>query len=292
MVYDFGSRHIVTLADGDRINTYYTAGVRNSMVILFHGLAGSIQSDYIRRTFLLAKKMGLHSVVVNHRGADDPEGLARNPYHSGRGEDASDVISYYRRLFPELQIIAIGFSLSGSIVLNLVSEQRGSCLPDRAISVNAPLDLENCSKRLSSGFNRLYDSRFVLRLSKDLQKGFATGRLEKDYRVSRFSTLRDFDEIFTAPASGFRSREHYYQSCSVKPHLPKIKVPTLMLTAADDPFIDVKDYQEASCSDQVQVHIEPVGGHVGYLSAGTPLRPQRWLDSFLEAHLVNWTGLK
>jgi predicted alpha/beta-fold hydrolase len=86
---------------------------------------------------------------------------------------------------------------------------------------------------------------------------------------------------------GFLSRDDYYQRCSAKDHLGKIKIPTVILTAQDDPFVDFVDYQSASFSDQVLLHSEKVGGHMGYLSLG--VKEHRWLDYALREYLQ---GLK
>jgi pimeloyl-ACP methyl ester carboxylesterase len=96
-------------------------------------------------------------------------------------------------------------------------------------------------------------------------------------------TPSEFDDIFTAVEFGFANRQDYYNQCSTWRHLHQVDVPTIMLTAADDPFIPVETYLDAQLSDSIILHIEPVGGHVGYYAGNSrKYGTNRWLDYFLE----------
>ncbi len=283
--------HIITLKDGDQLKIYIHRGQKPVVITLFHGLAGDIQSDYMQRTAVLAEKMDCTLVLVNHRGAHSGLALAKHPYHSGKGEDASDVFEWLREKFPQQFLLGIGISMSGSILLNLLSGLRGTVKPDAVITVNAPLDLKKGSMQLARGLNRIYDIRFVHRLSRDLRRKHQLGLLDRKYQIPISATLYDFDRIFTGPATEFKTRENYYASCSVRDHLQSVDRPCIMLTAFDDPFVDVHDYLQAKKSEWVQMHIEPTGGHVGYLG----LEPDngkvmRWLDYFLKESILKLTA--
>lgn len=278
---DLGELHKVILPDGDRLFTYMTPGASDFVVVMFHGLSGDVRSDYMQRTALLCQKLGHTFVLVNHRGAGEGFLEARHPYHSGRAEDISAVIQFLREKYPSKKIIAAGYSMSGNILLSLLGGFRGVALPDGAIAVNAPIDLSQGSALLKRGFNRVYDFRFVLRLRKLIEEKHRLG-LSDRYEVSRWATLWDFDEIYTAPASGFKNRDDYYRQCSAINYINNIKTPTYVLTAHDDPFVSSLHYQGLGLPRCVQVHIEERGGHMGYLSSrATPLGSTRWLDYYL-----------
>jgi predicted alpha/beta-fold hydrolase len=101
----------------------------------------------------------------------------------------------------------------------------------------------------------------------------------KDIALSRWASLYDFDEVYTGPVAGFGTREKYYDLCSANRYLKNVKIPTYMMTAADDPFIDVSAYREAEISPNVIRHIEEHGGHLGYFSGSpTSYGTRRWLD--------------
>src|SRR5579872_1060681 len=103
----------------------------------------------MHRTAILALKRGYMVYAFNHRGCGLGAGLARHPYHSGRAEDLSAAIAFGRSQHPRARHVAIGFSLSANALLLLLGGERGKTLPDQAIAVNAPLDLETCSRSLA-----------------------------------------------------------------------------------------------------------------------------------------------
>lgn len=279
-----GDRIELTHADGDRTVAYVLRGTSNIVVYLFHGLTGSVDSTYIHRTARIARKLDHTVVMMNHRGCGEGAGLARHPYHSGRAEDLSTAIKWGREKFPKARHVAVGFSLSANALLLLMGGGRGDVQPDAAIAVNGPIDLASCSRTLYSGLNRIYDLKFVAECQMELKQRLLTPEEIERYRVPPWSTLHHFDSVYTAPAGGFKSREHYYETCSAEPWLMKIDKPTIVFTAADDPFIVVDAYRRAKPSSHVQMHIEEVGGHMGYLSKGNGF-VDRWLDRALEKAL-------
>jgi predicted alpha/beta-fold hydrolase len=64
---------------------------------------------------------------------------------------------------------------------------------------------------------------------------------------------------------GFADALDYYRRASALPFIPPIKVPTLILTARDDPFIAVKPFLELAPPAHVEVQVLERGGHLGFL---------------------------
>lgn len=272
-----GRRVDIPLADGDILTGFIQEGTSNTLVYVFHGLAGSTDSTYMHRTSIIAQKLGHSVFLVNHRGAGEGAGQSKGPYHSGRGEDLSAAIAFGRKLFPNKRHLAIGFSMSGNALLCLLSGLRGETLPDAAITVNAPIQLEKASHLLGTGWNKIYDMKFYLQCRRDVAISKQDPELKK--KLPFLSSIREFDSLYTAPAGGFESREHYYLSCSTDTHLEKIKVPSIIFTAKDDPFVPFEGYAGAKVSKSVITHFEEFGGHMGYLTQGkTPLGTLRWQD--------------
>lgn len=279
-----GQRVAVSLEDGDQLVGFVQNGTSNTVVHIFHGLAGSTDSTYIHRTSILAQKQGHTVYIWNHRGCGEGVGLAKGPYHSGRAEDLSSAIEVGRKMFPKHRHIAIGFSMSGNALLLLLSGKRGTVKPDAAISVNAPIHLEKCARVLKTGINRVYDIKFYLQCRRDLFA--AQNEILKDLKVPRLMTLHNFDNLYTAPAGGFKNREDYYRSCSTHELLEKIEVPTIVMTAKDDPFVPYESYEQAKLSKNMILHAEEIGGHMGYLVKGkTPYGTIRWQDYALHEAL-------
>ncbi len=283
-----GERFDFPLAGGDILTSRFFPGSRPVVCYLFHGLAGSIESSYMQRTARICQELGISVYLCNHRGCGEGAGLATEPYHSGRGEDLSAVIEAGRKRHPGFSHIAIGFSLSGSALLNLLAGRRGHCKPDVGIVVNSPIHLESASRMLHQGLNRLYDFRFVCTLMKELKVESKRRSIKLDPRLSTWMTLYDFDEYHTAPAAGFKDRQDYYDRCSTWQHLQDINTPTLMITSEDDPFVPYEHYEKAKLSPSVILHAEKKGGHMGYLNSEVTARgDRRWLDYALESYLKN-----
>lgn len=283
---NFGTQFEVDLPDGDRLFCFHIPGASDTVVSVYHGLSGDVTSDYMQRTALVCQKLGHSVVLVNHRGAGIGAAYARNPYHSGRAEDMSAVLKKLREMFPAKKQIAVGFSMSANILLCLLGGFRGEVKPDAAITVNAPIDLMQGSQLLKTGFNRIYDLRFVLRLRKNVEEKFRQGLITQKYEIPAWSTIWDMDQIYTAPAAGFKDRFDYYQNCSAIHYLSKIQTPTYVLTAQDDPFVSVENYMKASFSKSTMLHVEARGGHMGYLAKqNTPLGSVRWLDYYVHEAL-------
>ena len=277
--------HDVPLEDGDRLRAFHHPGTTDVLVMIFHGLSGDSSADYVRLAIGAARRSGHSVLAVNHRGCGAGRGLARGLYHSGRGDDLGAVCAYAREHLPESRRLIVGFSLSGNaLLLNL--QRRDWEQPDAGIAINPPVHLEHCSERISSGVNRVYDQRFVRRCTRLLRERVEDGLLPRDYAIPKVATLWEFDERVTAPLGGFADARDYYARCSTWQGFEAIERPVVLLTAADDPFVPVEDFEGARKAPCVHLHVEPTGGHVGYLEgiAGR-LGARKWLSGALEHYL-------
>ena len=281
-----GERHEIHLSDGDKLVGVFFKGTSKHIVYFFHGLAGSSEADYMQRSALVCQKLGHSVFLINHRGCGVGRGLAIKPYHSGRAEDISDVLKYGKNHFPNQRHLVVGFSLSGNALLLLLTGQRGSLKPDGAIAVNAPINLFRAAELLQTGFNRIYDLRFVIKCRNEIKGRRFSSPNQTAIKIPWNANMTDLDSLYTVPEGGFKSREHYYQTCSAKNWLSQITVPTVMLTTQDDPFVSAQDYLDVKLPSAVYLHIEDVGGHMGYITNDpTPLGTRRWLDYALHESL-------
>jgi hypothetical protein len=239
----------------------------------------------MRRIASMFWSQGHDVIAADHRGTGDGQGLAAKPYHMGSTADLSAVFQTGRALFPGALHVAIGFSLSATALLLLLGRDRdqGLCQPDRAVAVSPVVNMEAASRRLSQGLNRLYELRFVNVLCHQIEERWRRGLIPSRIRVSRAMTLRDLDAAYTAPQAGFRDRDDYYQSCSCGRHLHDIRVPTVILDSTDDPFATARDMEGLDVSPAVHLHVEPLGGHMGFVSKAVP--GYRWLDYALDHYV-------
>jgi predicted alpha/beta-fold hydrolase len=281
------SRREVALEDGERLVVHTLAGTSGVRVHLFHGLASDADSDTMRRTADVLARRG-HSVwAANHRGCGAGRGLAARPYHSGSSADLAAVLAASRAEAPELAHVALGFSLSGNALLLMAAEQRAPWLRG-LVSVNPPVDLARSSVDIHRGPCRLYELRFLWRLRRAIAERERDGLARRAYRIPLFASLRQFDDLYTAPEGGFASADDYYERCSAGPRLGEITTPGVILTAAADPFVDPGVYRGLALPANLLLHVEAFGGHVAYLERyGAGAR--HWLDGAL-AHYVEALG--
>ena len=266
----------VRLRDGDQLLTYTSPGQSDVVVYLMHGLGGSTASSYMRRTARALSGAGHTVVAVNHRGSGGIPGLHHLPYQTGRISDLEDLLRSGQREHPGQRLIVVGFSLSGNTLLKHLALSK--TLPDAAIAVNPPVDLESTSLHLLRGFRRLYDFRILQSCRRWVPQLRGRNEPMPRYRVPVFSSLREFDRLYIAPVSGFRDRDEYYRSASSAPRLEHIRTPTVLMSSEDDPIVQAADLRRAKLSAQVTLHMEPHGGHLGYVSGHpTPAGSRHWL---------------
>jgi predicted alpha/beta-fold hydrolase len=277
--------HTVTLPDGDRIILHddcpaaWQAGDRTALLI--HGLTGDHTSGYMVRVASKLNACGVRSFRMDLRGCGAGLGLARLPYHSGRSDDAASALNAIGEICPGSPTALIGFSLGGNITLKLVGESAHD-LPDnldRAMAICPPVDLLACVRALGRGVNRLYDRHFVSGLTQQVAK---LRRLIPDAPSLPAGHaprgVFDFDDMFTAPVCGFGTALNYYRLCSSAQFVPAIRIPTLILAAANDPLVPSDVFAGLQLSPAVTLCLPRSGGHMGFISHRNGAPDRHWMD--------------
>ena len=275
--------------DGDFVDVDFVDGVAGSpWVHLYHGLEGSSNSPYARMLMAHVQRRGWRGSVFHFRGCSGEPNRLPRAYHSGDTEEIQWSLARVRRLAGKGAVYAAGVSLGGNAFAKWLGENGGKATRyvDRAAAVSAPLDLMAAGEALGRGFARLYSWHFLSTL-----KQGALAKLERfpglydAATVRRARSLRDFDNVVTAPLHGFRDTDDYWTRASAKPHLKGIRVPTLLLNARDDPFLPAAALPAPSeVSKSVRLEFPDSGGHVGFVTAPFPGHiewlPQRLLHFF------------
>jgi predicted alpha/beta-fold hydrolase len=280
------------LPGGDRlalhVSTPRSWRPENPTVALVHGLCGCARSTYIVRLARKLLRCGTRAVRVDLRGCGAGRGLAREPYHSGRSEDLLAVARALREESPRSPLSLVGYSLGGNMTLKLAGElgSDGRELLRSVAAVSPPVDLLASSNAVSLPKNRIYQRTFLKLLRRDLERRRADFPDETTIDLPEKLTMREFDELFTAPRCGFRDALDYYLRTSALPLLPSIAIPALILAAEDDPLVDSRALFAASLPPNVEVRRTRRGGHLGFL--GFPGAPGgcRWMDH----QLLDWIG--
>ena len=256
--------------DGDFIDIDWTAAAGTGsapLLVLFHGLEGSSNSQYARGLMHAAVQRGWRGVVVHFRGCSGEINRLPRAYHSG---DSAEIDWILRRLRAQHNgaLFAAGVSLGGNALLKWLGEQRAAAnvVVHRAAAVSAPVDLHAAGRALEQGFNMIYTNNFLATMKR---KSFAKLRthpgLFDPSKLRATRTLREFDDLVTAPLHGFAGVDAYYTRASSKPLLMCVTVPTLLLNARNDPFLPGTALPELrQLSHAITPAFPDEGGHVGF----------------------------
>jgi predicted alpha/beta-fold hydrolase len=294
----------IPLPDGDRLVVMDAAPLApgrfdGAVCHLMHGLTGSSDSNYIRMVAAVLRRQGARVMAFNHRGQGPGAGLAKGLYHSGSFRDLWAAVGASRVRYPGLHQLCVGFSLSANTALLGITEKGiglgEEVLPDAVLAVNPPVELRACAIAIETGFNKLYDRNFVRGLREALSVRQSRGWIPADITIPKGASVRGADEAMTAPLAGYGSADEYYADCSSGPRLGTLRRPAVILSSGDDPFIEAADIERAAMDTQVFVHIEPRGGHLGYLtrpsdvpsefSSELPGLGRRWLPDAISHYL-------
>lgn len=275
-------REIVTLADSDQIVLHDDCPARwqrgDRVAILIHGLGGSHESGYMRRIAGKLTAAGVRAFRMDMRGCGAGARLARWPFHGGRSSDLAAASTAVERICPGSPQTVIGFSLGGNVVLKLLGEwgAHSPAVVDRAMAFNPPMDLHASVQNILQPANRIYQQFFLRGLLRMAHTRAAW--LQEPVATHRCRTILAFDETYTAPICGFQSAVDYYRRSSASPLIESIRVPTLIVSAADDPLVPASLFSSLGASPPVAARIVAGGGHLGYISRSRVDPDRRWMD--------------
>jgi predicted alpha/beta-fold hydrolase len=275
-----------TAPDGEKLEIHrLEAAAGAPRILLLHGLEGSWRSHYAAGLLDLVQRIGWGADLLVFRGCGDEPNTARRFYHSGETTDLQFVLGRIAHEYPSAPIGLVGYSLGGNVLLKYLGE-RGDTVPQNAlaaVAVSVPFDLEAGSRYISTGTSRIYDRHFLSSLRrKALTKLDRYPDLFDRHALERARTIFDFDNAVTAPVHGFSDASDYYTRSSSRHFLEGIRVPTLLLSSYDDPFLPPDILQEveerAKANAWLQCEFTSKGGHVGFIDGSVPWRPRYYAE--------------
>jgi predicted alpha/beta-fold hydrolase len=263
-------RERIDLPDGDFLDVDWSESNQptKKVVVLLHGLEGDAQRHYITGSAKRLNNNVFDACAVNFRGCSGEKNRLYRSYHSGATEDLIAVIDYILLNKDYEEIYLMGFSLGGNLLLKYLGE--GNNLPaclKAAVAVSVPCDLKDACDQLLQSKNVLYSKRFKKHLLAKLRlKQVQFPEKISGDAIKSITTLKDFDDIYTGPAHGFKDALDYYEKCSCKQFLPNISIPSLILNAKNDSFLGAHCYPYTEARQNTHVHLEvpEFGGHVGF----------------------------
>jgi len=277
--------------DGDFLDLWRVdAPAGSPRILLLHGLEGGARSHYARGLLAEARRRGWGADLLVFRSCGTEANRLPRFYHSGETSDLGFALDRLLGEFSESAFFLAGVSLGGNVLLKFLGE-RGGSMPRRVIAaaaVSVPFDLARSSRRIDRGFSRVYQAHFLRSLQRKaaLKHAAFPGRLPAA-ALTRARTLYAFDDTVTAPLHGFADADDYYARSSAIGWLPGITVPSLLLSALDDPFLPAEVLEDvrriAAGNSALRMEFVERGGHVGFIAGRVPWRPIYYMESRLGA---------
>ncbi len=253
-------------------------------LVLWHGMEGSTESIYMLAIAQKSFRAGFNVVRVNLRNCGGTEHLTPTLYHGGLSEDLRAVVSELINQDGLRQLVMVGYSLGGNLVLKLAGEYAGEPPPEilGICAVSPSVDLSASARAIDRRSNWIYHQDFLRRLRKRIH---LKKRLYPDlYDVSKLKsvrTIRDFDESFTAVAHGFKGADDYYEKSSSIRFMDRIRIPTLIIHAKDDPFIPFSPLKNPAVTENPYILFIATerGGHVAFVAAESDGEDRFWAEN-------------
>ena len=266
------------MPNGDRLSASFhrpSEDHKRPLVVLIHGFTGCADSAYVLASSRHLLENGFPILRLNLRGAGPTRQGCRELYHAGRSDDLRRVVGEIPKRLTGNGLAAMGFSLGGSMLLKYLGEEGASASFDAAISLSAPIDLALATERVGVARNWIYHRWLVANTKREWLSGPSTLDQRQLEIVRRSGTIRGLDNDLVGPLNGFADADDYYRQCSAEQYLGAIKVPTLIMHAANDPWIPVSMYRRVDWSgnNKLLPVIASGGGHVGFHG-----RDGRWHD--------------
>ena len=276
------TRERIDTPDGDFMDLDWSKTNSPRVAVILHGLEGSSDRPYMRGIVNTLNAANWDVAAVNFRGCSGEPNRRMLSYHSGATYDLKTILDHVFKAYDNVSIV--GYSLGGNLMLKYLGEMGAQARVRSAIAFSVPCNLKASATQLARKRNRIYMWKFLnaLRAKVEAKASMFPGVID----VSDYDQVRDFttfDERYTAPLNGFENAEDYWKKCSCTQFLAGIRIPTLLVSAADDPFLPDSCYpiKEAESSKYFSLEIPRLGGHVGFHQRGRYWSERRVVN-FLE----------
>jgi uncharacterized protein len=258
------------------------AAARPALIAL-HGLEGSSTAHYMRGVAAKAFARGFNVILLNQRNCGGTEALSEGLYHSGLTADAAHVIRDIESEGID-QVVVAGYSLGGNLALKLAGDYGDA--PPRPLkgvcAVSPVMELAECVRALERRQNFIYQWNFVRLLKARMRRKAAAypGRFPLE-RLEHVRTVREFDEYFTAPHFSFEGASDYYFRASAMRVIDRIRVPALIITSEDDPFVPAASFRDprVRANPHLNVMVTKHGGHCGFAAEANGNDDGYWAET-------------
>lgn len=277
-------RERVPTPDGDFFDVDWLDGPPPApLLLVLHGLEGSARSHYAAGLVAGAAARGWRAAVMHFRSCSGELNRLPRFYHSGETGDLDHLVGRLLDREPAARLGIVGVSLGGNVLVKWLGE-RADAAPAQvaaAVAISVPFDLTACARVLDRGLRRvLYTGSFLRTMRrKVLAKALRFPGYVDLAAVRRARTFAQYDRAVTAPLNGFADELDYWRRASSGPYLPRVRRPTLLISALDDPLVPATALPApAALPACVRLELTPRGGHAGFVEGRWPWRTGSWAE--------------
>jgi len=280
-------RERLELPDGDFLDLDWFRSGADRLAILSHGLEGNSRNGYMRGMADALHADGWDVLAWNYRGCSGEMNRLLRYYHAGDTGDLRLLIGRAAQTYARIAVV--GFSLGGNITLKYLGEAPPHPAVVSGVAVAAAVDLQACVRRLDRhADNWLYRQLFLKSLCARIEAKAQLFPGQLDLApLNRIRGIEEYDDLYAAPIHGFRGAADYYARSSSRQFIPAIQIPTLLLSARNDPFLTAECFPtaEAEANPHFTLEAPDSGGHLGFLDFQRGIAPwtERRVVEFLRS---------
>ncbi|PZR24850.1 MAG: alpha/beta hydrolase [Azospira oryzae] len=285
-------RERLELPDGDFLDLDWIKNNNDQLVILSHGLEGSSDRHYVKGMAGYFAQHHWDALAWNCRSCSGEMNRLPRFYHHGDAQDLRAVIDHAIKKGKYSRLVVIGFSMGGSMTLRYLGENP-SAVPGEvkgSVTFSVPCDLASSVNELNKSSRRFYRERFLKKLGKKIEsKSKLFPEVISHDGFNQIKTFRAFDTRYTAPLHHFKDADDFYVRGSCKPFLAAIKIPSLLVNAANDPFLTEDCYPKeiAAAHPFLYLEIPKQGGHVGFSLSRSKTNWMEWRSWQFVNQIIN-----
>lgn len=283
-------RERLELGDGDFLDLDWLREGSTRLLILSHGLEGSSDRYYVRRTASYFHDLGWDILAWNCRSCSGEMNRLPRFYHHGDTDDLASVVDHALQTADYTNAVLMGYSMGGSMSIKYLGESRER--DDRirgAVTFSVPVNLKDSAVQIERRENRIYEKRFLGKLKEKItMKAKMFPDQVSAQGLDQLSDFETFHERYTVPLHNFSDIDDFYDKATCDKYLDQISKPVLIANASNDPMLGDACYPQEMASHLSHIHLEipRYGGHVGFSIHGSPYS---WMEvraeEFINRHL-------
>ncbi len=277
---------ILDAGDGRRLHGVFSPQKREDapLAVLLHGWEGCADSLYILSLTAELYRRGWQIFRLHLRDHGPSHHLNPELFHANRLDEVVMALADLQQRTGAANWAMVGFSLGGNFTLRtaLAAPEAGLKM-GHAVAVSPVLEPIHTLEALETGLP-LYRAYFRKKWLRSIRRKAEVhpGAVDVDAFV-RSRSLSAMTEHFVREHTPYPDPESYFAGYAVTGNaLEKLRIPTTLIFAEDDPVIPARDLQRLRGNPNLHILRTAHGGHCGFIQ---DYRLTAWVDGVIAGKL-------